>query len=264
MIDCLNFPGVEVVSVAGNPPANPIDVPAREKWNVSPEAAYFYYCNNETIQGIQFHELPDVPAPLVIDMSSDFVSAPITGWEKIGLIFAFAQKNFGVSGMSIVIVRKDLLKRPLKPFCPITLDYNTQIKNDCMYNTPPTFAIYFANHIFKWIEEMGGLQAMFEYNKKKAQRLYDAIDQSPHFLNKVKPEWRSIMNIPFFRPDGYENKNDELDTKFLSHCTSKKLLTLKGHVSVGGFRASIYNACIFFLFYSKILIVLFSMKILKT
>jgi len=237
------FPNVEVKSVAGKPPANPIDVPAREKWDVSPEAAYFYYCNNETIQGIQFQNLPDVPAPLVIDMSSDFVSGPITGWEKIGLIFACAQKNFGVSGMSVVIVRKDLLERPLCPYCPITLDYRTQIKNDCMYNTPPTFSIYFANHIFKWIEERGGLAAIYQYNKEKAARIYAAIDNSPHFVNKVKPEWRSIMNIPFFRPNGYEVKDADLDNKFLNYCTAKKLLTLKGHVSVGGFRASIYNAC---------------------
>ena len=239
----LNFPGVEVHSVAGAPATNPIDVKPREEWDVSEEAAYFYYCDNETIQGIEFPKFPDVPAPLIIDMSSNFLSRPITEWEKVGCIFACAQKNFGLAGMSVVIVRKDLLERPCKPFCPITLDYRTQVKFDCMYNTPPTFGIYFANHVFKWIEEKGGLAFMDEYNKKKAARLYQAIDENPNFVNKVKPEWRSRMNIPFFRPDGYENKDVDKDAKFVSFCAERKLLTLKGHVSVGGFRASIYNAC---------------------
>jgi len=239
----LNFPGVEVHSVAGNPATNPVDVPPRDKWDVSADAAYFYYCDNETIQGIEFPKLPDVPAPLVIDMSSNFLSRPITEWEKIGCVFACAQKNFGVSGMSIVVVRKDMLERPLKPFCPITLDYRTQVKNDCLYNTPPTFAIYFANHIFKWIEEKGGLKYMDEYNKKKAERFYEALEKNDKFVNRVKPEWRSRMNIPFFRPDGYENMDIKQDEKFVAFCKERKILTVKGHKSVGGFRASIYNAC---------------------
>jgi phosphoserine aminotransferase len=239
----LNFPGVEVVNVAGEPDVNPVDVAPRDKWNVSEEAAYFYYCDNETIQGIEFKEFPTVPAPLVIDMSSNFLSKPITEWNKVGMIFACAQKNFGAAGMSIVIIREDLLERPLKPFCPITLDYRTQVKNDCMYNTPPTFNIYFSNHIFKWIEEKGGLEALAEANRKKAAKLYAAIDANPNFVNRVKPEWRSVMNVPFFRPDGYENKNIDSDLPFINFCAERKLQTLKGHVSVGGFRASIYNAC---------------------
>ncbi|EAY23094.1 aminotransferase, class V family protein [Trichomonas vaginalis G3] len=239
----LGFPGVEVRSVAGNPPANPIEVPARDTWDVSADAAYFYYCDNETIQGIEFPSFPDVPAPLVIDMSSNFLSRPITQWEKVGCIFACAQKNFGLSGMSVVIIRKDMLERPVKPFCPITMDYRIQVKNDCMYNTPPTFAIYFANHVFKWIEEKGGVAAMDAFSKEKAKKVYEAIDSNPNFVNRIKPEWRSRMNMPFFRPDGYENKNIEADLKFVNFCTQRKLLTLKGHQSVGGFRASCYNAC---------------------
>jgi phosphoserine aminotransferase len=239
----LGFPDVDVHSVAGAPAKNPTDVAPRDTWDCSSEAAYFYMCDNETIQGIEFKQLPDVPAPIILDCSSNFLSRPITEWNKLGVVFACAQKNFGLSGMSVVIVRKDLLERPVKPFCPITLDYRIQVKHECMYNTPPTFAIYFANHIFKWIEEKGGLAAMDELNKKKAAKLYKVIDENPNFVNKIKPEWRSRMNVPFFRPDGYENYDLEKDAKFVSYCTERKLLTLKGHVSVGGFRASIYNAC---------------------
>ena len=239
----LNFPGVDVHLVAGKPETNPIDVKPRDQWEVSEDAAYFYYCDNETIQGIEFTKLPDVPAPLVIDMSSNFLSKPITEWNKIGCVYACAQKNFGCAGMSVVIVREDMLERPLKPFCPITLDYRIQVKNGCMYNTPPTFSIYFANLIFKWIQKQGGLEVMDALNKKKSAKLYEAVDKSPHFVNRIKPEWRSRMNVPFFRPDGYENKDVEKDAKFVNYCAERKLLTLKGHATVGGFRASIYNAC---------------------
>jgi len=239
------FPNIEVNQVAPAPPANPIDIPDKSTWKIDPDAAYLHICDNETIQGIEFPQLPDVPIPLVIDMSSNFLSKPITEWNKIGCIFACAQKNFGPAGMTVVIVRKDLLERPLLPGCPITLDLRTQVKNKCLYNTPPQFCIYFANLVFKWIEKKGGLKALAEINAKKAAQVYEAIDKSPYFVNKVKPEYRSKMNVPFFRagnPDGYEVKNQELDDKFLKFTTDRKLLTLKGHVSVGGFRASIYNA----------------------
>ena len=239
----LNFPNVEVRSVCGMPPANPIEIPERSTWDISPDAAYCYICSNETIQGIQFKELPDVPTPLVIDMSSELFSRQITEWNKIGLIFACAQKNFGVSGMSIVIVRKDLLERNLLPHCPLTLDYRLQAKEKCLYNTPPTFAIYFANLIFKWIEKNGGIKKIEERNIEKAKRVYEAIDKSHLFENRVKPQFRSMMNVPFFRkPDGYEVKNQDLDNKFINYCTSRKIYAIKGHASVGGFRASIYNA----------------------
>ncbi|OHS93896.1 aminotransferase, class V family protein [Tritrichomonas foetus] len=239
----LDFPGIEVRKACPLPPVNPVDIPDRSTWDVSPDAAYCYICSNETIQGIQFDKLPDVPTPLVIDMSSELFSRQITEWNKIGLIFACAQKNFGVSGMTIVIVRKDLLERPLQSHCPTTLDFRVQVKNKCLYNTPPTFAIYFANLIFKWIEAQGGIERLEEINREKARKVYEAIDNSPFFENRVKPEYRSIMNIPFFRkPDGYEVKNQELDNIFLNLCSSKKIMALKGHASVGGFRASIYNA----------------------
>ena len=240
----LAFPGVEVHSVAGKPDANPIDVKDKSTWTVHDDAAYFYYCDNETIQGIEFQQFPDVKPPLVIDMSSNFLSKPITQWDKVGCIFACAQKNFGPAGMTIVVVRKDLLEqRKLKPFCPITLDWRIQVANKCLYNTPPAFPIYFANLVFKWILKKGGIAALQEINRQKAAKVYEAIEKSPHFVNKVKPEWRSVMNIPFFRPDGYEVKNPDLDLKFINFCAERKIQTIKGHVSVGGFRASIYNSC---------------------
>jgi len=239
----LAFPGVEVHSVAGDPAANPIDVADPSTWKCHDDAAYFYYCDNETIQGIEFKHFPNVKAPLVIDMSSNFLSKPIDDWSKVGCIFACAQKNFGPAGMSIVIVRKDLLERPLKPFCPITLDWRTQEKNKCLYNTPPAFPIYFSNLVFKWIKKQGGVEGMQRINEEKAARIYAAIDKSDKFVNKVKPEWRSVMNVPFFRPTGYEEKLPEVDAKFINYCAERKIQTIKGHVSVGGFRASIYNAC---------------------
>lgn len=237
------FPNVECNMVVPKPPANPTEIPDRSTWKVSEDAAYFYYCDNETIQGIEFPKFPDVPSPLVIDMSSNFLSKPITEWNKVGLIFACAQKNFGCAGVTVVIVREDLLERKPCSFIPVTLDYRVQLKADCMYNTPPTFPIYFANLVFKWVEKNGGVEGMLERNKIKAAKVYKAVDESPHFVNKVKPEFRSLMNVPFFRPDGYEKKDPDTDAKFINFAKARKIQTIKGHQSVGGFRASIYNAC---------------------
>jgi phosphoserine aminotransferase len=239
----LAFPGVEARSITPLPlPANPISIPAPSTWNFSPDAAYCHICVNETIQGIQFRELPNVPAPLVIDASSEFLSRPITEWQKIGCIISCAQKNFGVAGLTILIVRTSLLERPLKPQCPITLDWRVQLKNKCLYNTPPTFSIYFANLIFKWLEAQGGVAAISAVNERKAAKLYRAIDESPHFENRVDPEVRSVMNIPFFRTGGYESRRPAIDKVFLDFCEARNLMTLAGHSLVGGFRASIYNA----------------------
>ena len=240
----LDFDNVEVHSVAPLPlPTNPTDLPDTTKWQFSEDAAYCYICQNETIQGIQFKTLPDAPSPLVVDMSSDFLSRPITEWNKIGLCFACAQKNFGCAGMSVVIVRKDLLNRKVAKHCPLTLDYRVQVKHMCLYNTPPTFSIYLSNLIFKWIEDQGGIEVIAKRNVEKARRLYEAIDKSKHFENRVNPAVRSDMNCPFFRrPDGYETQRPELDKKFLEFAEARKLVSLKGHADVGGFRASIYNA----------------------
>jgi phosphoserine aminotransferase len=175
-------------------------------------------------------------------MSSDFLSRPITNWDKIGCLFACAQKNFGVAGMSVVIIRNDLLNRPTKPFCPLTLDYRIQEKHESMYNTPPAFPIYFANVVFKWILDRGGVLEIEKINQQKAAKLYDAIDQSPHFYNKVAQTVRSEMNVPFFRKSGDEIRDDKKDAEFLEFCAKRNIRTLKGFATVGGFRASIYNA----------------------
>jgi phosphoserine aminotransferase len=239
----LAFPGVEVRSVGPLPvPANPTNVPDPSSWDPAPDAAYCYMCVNETIQGIQFRELPNVPTPLVIDASSEFLSRPITEWEKIGALFACAQKNFGVAGFTVAVIRTSLLERPLKPLCPVTLDWRVQLKNKCLYNTPPTFAIYFGNLVFKWIEAKGGVEAIEKTNRAKAAKLYQAIDESPYFENRVEVEARSVMNVPFFRKGGYEVRDNAIDQVFLDFCTSRNLASLGGHQAVGGFRASIYNA----------------------
>jgi phosphoserine aminotransferase len=239
----LAFPGVEVRSVGPLPlPASPAGLPDPSTWAPSPDAAYCHICANETIQGIQFPELPTVPAPLVIDASSEFLSRPIAEWHKIGAIFACAQKNFGVAGFTVLIVRTSLLERPLKPLCPLTLDWRVQLKNKCLYNTPPTFAIYFGNLVFKWIEANGGVDAIESANKAKAAKLYKAIDESPHFENHIDPRVRSVMNVPFFRKGGVQVRNPAIDKAFLDFCLERKLMALGGHQAVGGFRASIYNA----------------------
>jgi phosphoserine aminotransferase len=238
----LNFPGVDVNLVGPPIPSNPTQIPSEETWALSSDAAYCYICSNETIQGLQFAKLPDVPAPLIVDMSSEFLSRPITEWQKIGCAFSCAQKNFGAAGMSVVIIRRDLLERPLKPFCPVTMDYREQVKAHSLYNTPPTFAIYLANLVFKWVEKEK-FEKIVEINKEKAARLYKAIDNSPFFENRVTKHARSVMNVTFFRaPDGYSTKNEQADRKFLAFAEERGLVQLAGHASVGGFRASIYNA----------------------
>jgi phosphoserine aminotransferase len=176
-------------------------------------------------------------------MSSDFLSRPIRDWSNIGCVFACAQKNFGLAGMTVVIVRKDLLERPVRQFCPLTLDLRIQVKHTSMYNTPPTFIIHFANIIFKWIEAEGGVEEMDRRNEKKAAKLYEAIDRSPHFENRVTTEVRSEMNVTFFRVSGrFCGRNDALDKRFLDFCENRNIVSLKGFGEVGGFRASIYNA----------------------
>jgi phosphoserine aminotransferase len=239
----LAFPGVEVHSVAPLPlPANPTNIPDPSTWGPSPDAAYCHICINETIQGIQFQELPDVPAPLVIDASSEFLSRRITEWHKVGVIFACAQKNFGIAGFTVVVVRTSLLDRPPKQPCPVTLDWRVQLKHKCLYNTPPTFPIYFGNLVFKWLEAKGGVEEIEKVNRAKAAKLYQVIDQSPHFENRIDPRVRSVMNVPFFRTGGYESRNAAVDRAFLDFCLARNLMALTGHQAVGGFRASIYNA----------------------
>ncbi len=210
-------------------------IPKQSEWKLDADASYVHICSNETIGGVQFHWTPDTGAvPLVADMSSDIMSREIDV-SKYGLIYAGAQKNMGPSGLTIVIVRDDLLGHAL-PICPSAFNYQLQAENDSMYNTPPTYAIYIAGLVFKYVKEQGGLKAMEAHNKAKAAVLYDYIDQSKFFSNPVAREDRSLMNVPF------KLKDELLDEAFLKGAQAKGMIQLKGHRSVGGMRASIYNA----------------------
>ena len=210
-------------------------VPPRDEWDCDPQAAYIHYTPNETINGVEFPDIPRVgEVPLVADMSSTILSRPLDV-SKFGVIYAGAQKNIGPAGLTIVIVREDLFGRAL-PTTPSIFDYQVQAKADSMSNTPPTYAWYMAGLVFQWLKDQGGLAVMAERNQRKAQRLYDAIDQSGYYKNPVDPPYRSWMNVPFTLPD------PALDKTFLAEAKSAGLVTLAGHRSVGGMRASIYNA----------------------
>ena len=202
---------------------------------IDQSAAYLHFCPNETVDGIAFDWLPEAgKVPLVSDMSSTILSQPIDV-AKHGVIYAGAQKNIGPSGLSVVIVRDDLVGRARKE-TPSIFDYALAAKSDSMYNTPPTFSWYLAGLVFEWLKDMGGVEAMAKRNQEKASLLYSAIDDSDFYLSQVHPDNRSKMNVPF------QLVNPELDALFLSQAEQAGLLALKGHRSVGGMRASIYNA----------------------
>lgn len=221
--------------VADGAPANYMDVPGRPEWKLNPEAAYFHYCANETISGLEIHEPPAVgQVPLVADMSSTILSRPVDV-RKFGVIYAGAQKNIGPSGIVILIVRKDLLERAPAGLPPI-LRYSAHAAEGSMLNTPPTFAWYVAGLVFAWLKKQGGLARMAEINRRKAEQLYQAIDGSGYYRNPVAKPHRSWMNVPFTLP------KPELDAPFLAEAEKAGLTNLKGHRSVGGMRASIYNA----------------------
>jgi len=210
-------------------------IPAFENWKLQKDAAYLHYTPNETIGGVEFHWVPDAgDVPLVVDMSSTILSRPIDV-SQFACIYAGAQKNIGPAGLTLVIVRKDLLGQTLNG-TPSTFDYQQQAENDSMLNTPPTYAWYLAGLVFEWLKAKGGLAGMAEINQRKASKLYDAIDQSSFYHNPVDPACRSWMNVPFTLADA------ELDKVFLEQASKRGLKTLKGHRSVGGMRASIYNA----------------------
>lgn len=224
------------VNVAADEAAsNYSTVPAQGALKLTPGAAYVHYTPNETIGGVEF---PYVPAtadvPLVADFSSTILSRPVDV-AKFGLIYAGAQKNIGPAGLVIVIVREDLIGRA-RAGTPLVWDYAAMAKDGSMLNTPPTFGWYFAGLVFKWLRRNGGLAAMAERNRAKAQRLYSAIDASGYYRNPVAKEARSWMNVPFTIP------NPDLEKTFLGEAGKAGLVNLEGHRSVGGFRASIYNA----------------------
>jgi len=210
-------------------------IPAFADWKRSTDAAYLHYTPNETIGGVEFHWVPDVTdVPLVVDMSSTILSRPIDV-SKFGVIYAGAQKNIGPAGLTVVIVREDLIGEAL-PNTPTMFDYKTHADNESMYNTPPTYGWYLAGLVFQWLKEQGGLARMAEINKRKADKLYAAIDGSAFYANPVDLACRSWMNVPFTLA------TPELDKTFLSEAKSAGMQGLKGHRSVGGMRASIYNA----------------------
>ncbi|MDR2240130.1 MAG: 3-phosphoserine/phosphohydroxythreonine transaminase [Zoogloeaceae bacterium] len=209
--------------------------PAQSGWKLSKDAAYVHYTANETIGGVEFHWVPQIgDVPLVCDMSSNILSKPVDV-SRYGLIYAGAQKNIGPAGLTIVIVREDLIGQ-VAPKTPVMLDYKTHADNESMYNTPPTYGIYIAGLVFQWIKQQGGLAAMEKHNREKAALLYAFLDQSRFFVSPVAKADRSLMNVPFTL------KKAELDEEFLKGAKARGMIQLKGHRSVGGMRASIYNA----------------------
>jgi phosphoserine aminotransferase len=210
-------------------------IPARDTWKLDPQAAYLHYTPNETIEGVEFHDTPDVgDVPLVGDFSSTFLSRPVAV-DQHGLIYAGAQKNAGPAGVTIVIVREDLIGQT-HPACPSAFDYRAVADSESMLNTPPCFAWYVSGLVFKWILERGGLPAMAERNARKAALLYEYIDSESFYTNPVATADRSWMNVTFTLAD------PALDGEFLTGANAASLPGLKGHRSVGGMRASIYNA----------------------
>ena len=226
--------GLKVQVAADEAASSYTTVPADGSFSVDLAARYLYYTPNETIGGVEFGYVPTTDLPLVADMSSTILSRPIDV-SKFGVIFAGAQKNMGPAGLCVVIVRDDLLGQA-RPETPTIFNYQGMAEADSMINTPPTFGIYLLGLVLDWIESTGGLEAMAVRNKAKADALYAAIDSSGFYVNKVAHDARSWMNIPFILPD------EALDKEFLAGAEARGLSTLKGHRSVGGMRASIYNA----------------------
>lgn len=210
-------------------------LPEAESWQCSDSARYFHYCPNETVDGIEIADIPDVShAPIVADMSSNILSKPVDV-SRFGVIYAGAQKNIGPSGLSVVIVRDDLLENA-RSETPSIFHYKTLAENASMYNTPPTYAWYLAGLVFEWLLAQGGVEEMAKRNRKKADLLYAEIDTNDFYINRISASLRSRMNVPF------QLSEPSLDEEFLKQADAAGLMALKGHRSVGGMRASIYNA----------------------
>ncbi|QMV14234.1 3-phosphoserine/phosphohydroxythreonine transaminase [Vibrio spartinae] len=205
-----------------------------DEWQIAPDSAYVHFCPNETIDGIEINDLPVTDKPIVADMSSNILSREIDV-SQYGVIYAGAQKNIGPAGITIVIVRDDLLELAHK-MLPSVLNYKELAEKDSMFNTPPTYAWYLSGLVFKWLKSQGGVKAIEQINREKAETLYGYIDQSPFYRNTIHPNNRSRMNVPF------QLAKPELDGKFLELAKERGLVALKGHRAVGGMRASIYNA----------------------
>jgi phosphoserine aminotransferase len=223
------------IAATGRTEAGFTHSPPKGEWKLSDDPAYVHLCTNETIDGVETFEIPDLgDIPLVADASSHILSRPMD-IAKYGVLYGGAQKNIGMAGVTVVIVREDLLDRSMS-ICPSAFEWKTVAANNSMYNTPPTYAIYIAGLVFKWLKRQGGLEVIEARNAEKAKLLYETIDASSFYINKVERRARSRMNVPFFLAD--ETRNAD----FLAGAKERGLLQLKGHKSVGGMRASIYNA----------------------
>ncbi len=209
-------------------------IPDVDKISFNDDADYVHICSNNTIFGTRYTRFPQTKAPLVCDMSSEILSREVDV-TKFGVIYAGAQKNLAPAGVTIVIARKDLIENPL-PICPTMLRWKTQAENGSLYNTPPCFSIYMANLVLRHLKKLGGIREINQVNEYKANLLYDFIDNSSFYTNRVEKEYRSIMNVPFVTP------SKETDEKFVKEAKAAGLVSLKGHRLVGGMRASIYNA----------------------
>ena len=222
--------------VASSEDGNFSYVPVVASLELSPEVDYVYICQNATIYGTRYPELPDTGSvPLVTDVSSMFLSEPMDV-SRFGLVYGGAQKNIGPAGVTIVIVRDDLVREDVLPFTPTIMRYSTQVKAKSLSNTPPAYGIYVCGLVFKWLKAQGGLAAMKQRNEEKAALLYDYLDSSELFRGTARKEDRSLMNVPFVTGD------EELDALFVAEAKSHGIESIKGHRSVGGMRASIYNA----------------------
>lgn len=223
-------------AIASSESVNFSAVPDVDALQISPDADYVYICQNETITGTRFAKLPDTKGkPLVADVSSCFLSEPVNVADY-GIIYGGVQKNVGPAGVTIVIIRDDLVREEVLPATPTMLRYKTHVDAKSLYNTPPCYGIYICGLVFKWLKAQGGLEAMKQRNVEKAQLLYDFLDQSSLFKATARKEDRSIMNVPFVTGDA------DLDAKFVAEAKEAGIESIKGHRSVGGMRASIYNA----------------------
>ena len=226
----------EAVAVASSADKTFSYIPDCSDLDIPEDADYVYICENNTIYGTKFWQLPNTKGKdLVADVSSCFLSEPVDV-TKYGVIYGGVQKNVGPAGVVIAIIREDLIRDDVNPATPTMLKWKTQADADSLYNTPPCYGIYICGKVFKWLKKMGGLSVMKERNEEKAKILYDFLDQSKLFHGTVVPEDRSLMNVPFV------TGNEELDAKFVKEATAADFVNLKGHRTVGGMRASIYNA----------------------
>ncbi len=234
-----NFGDINVINIRQEHDGGEVSLTSVDEWPLNPNAAYVHYCPNETVDGIEINDIPDTKGvPLVADMSSTILSHQIDV-TQFGLIYAGAQKNIGPSGLTIVIVREDLLgegKGNAQQATPCIMNYKTSADNDSMYNTPPTYAWYLAGLVFKWLKDLGGVKAIEKINQAKAKLLYQTIDDSNFYNNNIELQYRSKMNIPFWLQD------ESLNEQFLAQAEQQGLMALKGHRIVGGMRASLYNA----------------------